>query len=193
MQRPELPPEKRPSVTRAQTLPKSLGLEIAGGVEHLLHAGATARAFVADEDDIAGNDAVAEDGLDGGVLALEDARGAGEGEVGGVDAGGLDDASFFGDVAVEDGEAAILAEGVFDVADDSGVAVEVEIGIAGGLAEGDRGADAEGRGAEELVDGGSDAALDVERVDGLAEGGRVDGVGHRDGAGRRGPVRRGWP
>ena len=42
---------------------EALGLEIAGGVEHLLHARAVARAFVADEDDIAGNDAVAEDGL----------------------------------------------------------------------------------------------------------------------------------
>jgi hypothetical protein len=35
-----------------------------------------------------------------------DARRAGEGEMGGVDAGGLDDASFFGDVAVEDGQPA---------------------------------------------------------------------------------------
>jgi hypothetical protein len=95
--------------------------------------------------------------------------------MGGVDASGLDDTSFFGDIAVEDGEAAILAEGVREVADDSGVAVEVEIGIAGGLAEGDGGADAEGRGAEELVDGGGDAALDVEGVDGRAERGRVDG------------------
>ena len=68
-------------------------------------------------------------GLDGGVLALEDARGAGEGEMGDGDASGLDDASFFGDVAVEDGQAAIGAEGVREVADDSGVAVEVEIGI----------------------------------------------------------------
>jgi hypothetical protein len=47
--------------------------------------------------------------------------------MGGVDAGGLDDASFFGDVAVEDGEAAIGAEGVREVADDSGVAVEATV------------------------------------------------------------------
>jgi hypothetical protein len=53
--------------------------------------------------------------------------------MGGVDAGGLDDASFFGDVTVEDGEAAIFTEGMCQVADDSRVAVEVEIGIAGGL------------------------------------------------------------
>ncbi len=39
---------------------EALGLEVAGGVEYLLHAGATARAFVADEDDIAGNDLVTE-------------------------------------------------------------------------------------------------------------------------------------
>ena len=138
-------------------LAQSLGLEVAGGVEHLLHAGAAARAFVADEDDIAGNDAVAEDGLDGGVLALEDARRAGEGEMGGVDAGGLDDAAFFGDVAVEDGEAAIFAEGVRDIADDSGVAVEVQLVVALALAEGDGGTDAAGRGAEELIDGGGDS------------------------------------
>jgi hypothetical protein len=49
---------------------EALGLEVAGGVEHLLHDGAAARAFVADEDDIAGNDAVAEDGLDGFRPAL---------------------------------------------------------------------------------------------------------------------------
>jgi len=60
MQRPELPPEKRPSVTSAD-LTQALGLEIAGRVEHLLHARGAARAFVTDEDDIAGNDPVAED------------------------------------------------------------------------------------------------------------------------------------
>ena len=43
------------------------------------------------------------------------------------------DPSFFGDVSVEDGQATILTEGMGDVADDSGVAVKVEIGIAGAL------------------------------------------------------------
>ena len=43
---------------------------------------------------------------------------AGEGEMDGVDAGGLDDASFFGDVAIEDSEATILTEGVGEVGDD---------------------------------------------------------------------------
>ena len=33
-------------------------------------------------------------------------------------AGGLDDASFFGDVAIEDSEATILTEGVGEVGDD---------------------------------------------------------------------------
>ena len=75
-------------------LTQSLGLEIAGGVEHLLHARAAARAFVADEDDIAGNDPVAEDARAEEIVAVDALRGADDLAVahGGehVDAEGLD-------------------------------------------------------------------------------------------------------
>ena len=62
---------------------------------------------------------------------------AGEVEDARVDAGGLDDAAVLGDVAVEHGEPAVLAEGMGDIADRAAVAVEVERVVAPVLAERD--------------------------------------------------------
>src|SRR5262249_6342207 len=74
-------------------LSEATRLEIARRVEHLLHAGTAARAFVADDDDIAGGDPAAENALHGVVLTLEDARGAGELQDAFVDACGFHDAT----------------------------------------------------------------------------------------------------
>ncbi len=49
-----------------------------GGGEHLLHAGAAARAFVADDDDVAGFHLAFEDSLGGVFFAFEDDGGAAE-------------------------------------------------------------------------------------------------------------------
>ena len=124
--RPEVPPEKRPSVISAQALPEALRLHVAGRVQHLLHARAAARAFVADDDDVAGLDLLAEDRLHRRVLALEHPRRAGELEDALVDAGGLHDAAVSRDVAVQHGQAAILGEGVLGSRMQPLLAVEVE-------------------------------------------------------------------
>src|SRR5690606_1313331 len=94
-----------------------------------------ARALIADQHHVARHDLAAEDRLDRGVLALEDARGAGERQDALIDAGGLHDAALLGEVAVEDGEAAVAAEGVPGVADHALLAVEVELVPAAALAE----------------------------------------------------------
>ena len=46
--------------------------DVAGGAEHLLHAGAALGAFVADDDDVAGLDLAGQDAFAGVFLALED-------------------------------------------------------------------------------------------------------------------------
>ncbi len=55
------------------------------------------------------------------VLALEDARRAGEDQDFVVDAGGLRDAALLGEVALEHREPAVLGEGVRGVTDDVGL------------------------------------------------------------------------
>ncbi len=140
-------------------LAEPLGFEIAGGVEHLLHAGPALRAFVADDDHVAGLDAVAEDGFDGGLLAFEDARRAAEHEAGFIDPGGLDHAAVDGDVAEQHRQSAILAVGVFDVADAAVLTVEIEAVPALVLAEGLLG---------RHIAGGGLVELDHRRVIGLA-------------------------
>src|SRR6185369_10304686 len=126
--------------------------QIAGRIQHFLHAGAATRAFVNDDHDLTGDDLAAQDAVDGRVLALEYARRAGEFQDRGIDAGGLHDAAVLREVAVEHGETAILAEGVLEIAHDALLAVGIELVVAALLAEGDLGRDAAGRSAEERTD-----------------------------------------
>ena len=58
MDRPEVPPEKRPSVRSAQPCRRPLRLQVAGRIEHFLHARAALRPFVADHHHVAGDDLV---------------------------------------------------------------------------------------------------------------------------------------
>ena len=74
MQEPRVPPEKRPSVSRPTDSPKAGADERARHAQHLAHAGTTARAFVADDHDVARVDAPLGDGRHRVFLALEDAR-----------------------------------------------------------------------------------------------------------------------
>jgi hypothetical protein len=76
MDRPEVPPEKRPSVTRG--LAQMPCLQIAGRIKHFLHTGTATRTFVADHNDVTHLDRAAEDACHRIVLALEHARGAGK-------------------------------------------------------------------------------------------------------------------
>src|SRR6202023_1789902 len=93
-----------------------------GDGEHLAHAGASAWAFVADDEDVVGVDLSGFYGGVAGVLGVEDARGAGV--VDALVAGDLDDGAVGGEVAAHDDEAAGGLERVRQLADD---------GLVGGL------------------------------------------------------------
>src|SRR3954447_24288609 len=149
--------------------------QIAGRIQHLLHAGAAARAFIDDDHDLAGNDLAAQNAFHGRVLAFEHAGRACEFQDRGVDAGGLYDAAVLREIAVEHGETAVLAEGVFEVTDHALLAVGIELVVATLLAEGDLGRDAAGRGPEEGADGFALRALDVPALQRVVYGRRVHG------------------
>ena len=89
MQKPWVPPEKRPSVTSAASRAAAGALHGAGDGEHLAHAGPALRSLVADHDDVAGLDRAGEDRVHRPVLAVEHAGGAFEAEL--VDARHLHD------------------------------------------------------------------------------------------------------
>src|SRR3569832_385089 len=131
---------------------EALRLQIAGRVEHLLHARPAARSLIADDDDVAGLDLVAEDRLDGSALALEDAGRTGELQDRLVDAGGLHDAAVERQVALQHGKAAVLRERRLGRADDARFTVRVELVPAAVLTEGDLRRHAAGSGAEEVAD-----------------------------------------
>ena len=144
---------------------------MAGGREHLAHAGAAGRALVADDDDVAGLNLAAEDGLAGVLLALEDAGGAAELHHLGCHGGLLHHGAVGREVAAHDFEAAVGRVGVVAGADD--LAVDRRAGVdplAHGAVDGE-GAAVERAAAAELADDGRNAAhcvevLDVERAGG---------------------------
>src|SRR5690606_889545 len=61
--------------------PEPHRLDIAGGVEHLLHAGSALAPFITHDDYVAGLNATRENRIDRLFLALRDARGTAEDEV----------------------------------------------------------------------------------------------------------------
>ncbi len=71
MQAPAVPPLKRPSVMSAHFVAQAHADDVAGGRKHFLHAGTAARAFVADDDHVAGLDLAGENAGAGVVLAFE--------------------------------------------------------------------------------------------------------------------------
>ena len=88
-------------------LAQALRFEVAGGIQHFLHAGTALGPFVADHHDIAGMDLVAQDGFHCLVLAFQNARGTGEHQTRRIHAGGFDDGTVFRDISVEHRQAAI--------------------------------------------------------------------------------------
>ena len=126
MDRPEVPPEKRPSVREGAGFAQTFGFQVGSRVQHFLHARAAFRTFVADDDDIACHDLVAQNAFDGGFLAFKHAGAAGEFEDALVHTCGFHHAAAFGDVAEQDRQTAVLRIGVFDVADTAFFAIEVE-------------------------------------------------------------------
>ena len=69
-----MPPENRPSVTRAHCSPRPTPLMAVVGREHLLHARASLGPFVADHDHVARLDLAEDDAVIRVFLALEDHR-----------------------------------------------------------------------------------------------------------------------
>ena len=121
-------------------------------------------------------DLVSQNGLHGAVLALENARRTGKSQVRRIDAGGFYDAAVLRNIAVEDRQAAIDAEGVGDIANHPARAVQIEAGVARALAECHGGAHSAGRGAIKLIGRGRDSAHHIQLVDGLAQAGRMNRV-----------------
>ena len=89
-----------------------------------MHARASARAFVGDDDHVSALDLAAEDAFARRLLRVEDLGGAGELPYLLIDTGGLDDAAVLGDVTEEDTESAILGVGVLEVADALGLRMQ---------------------------------------------------------------------
>ena len=79
--------------------------------------GPAARPLVADDDHVAGDDLAGQDGLHRVVLALEDARRTPKSQMPASTPAVFTMQPSLGDIAVEHREAAILGEGVLDVAD----------------------------------------------------------------------------
>src|SRR5579863_5559150 len=96
---------------------EALRFQIARRIEHLLHAGAAARTFIDDGDDVAFPDLVGQDGFHRGVLAFEHARGTCELQDAGVDARGLHDAAVDSDIAGEYRKPAVARISVIGAAD----------------------------------------------------------------------------
>ena len=108
-----------------------------GGGQHLPHAGAALRAFVADDDDVA---VVDEAGIDGGLGLFLRVKAAGRAFVHqhfGGDGRPFDDAGVGGEVAAEDGNAAGLGVGVVGRANDLGVEIHGVLDVLGDGMPGD--------------------------------------------------------
>ena len=71
MQKPHVPPEKRPSVIERAVGAAAGALQRTGDGQHLAHPRAALRALVADDEHGAGLDRAGEDGLQRGLLPLE--------------------------------------------------------------------------------------------------------------------------
>ena len=154
-------------------LAQTFGLDVRGGIEHFLHAGASLGAFVAHDHHIARLDLVIEDVLHRIILRLDHMGWAFEHENGFVHACRLDHAAIARDVASQHGEAAFLAEGVLVGADATVGTVQVQAGPAAVLAEGHLGGNAPRPGAVEQAHRLVLRANDVPLGQGIAQRGRV--------------------
>ncbi len=110
-------------------LAEVLRLDVAGGVEHLLHSGTSLGAFVSDDYHIAAHYLVAEYSVHSLFLRLEHLCRAAEVEYALINAGGLYNASVGGYVSSQHCKAAVLYVGVVEVAYAASGAVGVKLRI----------------------------------------------------------------
>ncbi len=156
---------------------QSHGLEIGGGIEHLLHAGAALGAFVADHDHFTGLDRAIQNAGNRRVLALEYPGRATEAEVLVIHPGRFYDGAIKGQVAGEHGEAPLQAVGMLQRADAPLGSVHIQLGPAAILAERLGGADASWPGAVEVHHLLARLAADVVFVEQLGQGAAQYGTG----------------
>ena len=154
---------------------QTFGFQIAGGIEHFLHARPALWPFIADDDDITLFDLVRQDRLNRGVLAFEHPRGAGEFQDRFIHASGFHDAAIGGDVALQNSQTAILGKRVFGRADDALFAVKVQFGVALILAKRGGRADVARRGLEEIMHLVFFGAADVPTIQRVFHRGGVHG------------------
>ena len=105
---------------------EAAAVQVLHGLEHLAHARAALRAFVADDDDVAVMDLAGEDSLLCGLLGVEADGLALEVMQALVERAGLGDAGVGREVAAQDSDAAGVAERVIErVVDQTGRRVQV--------------------------------------------------------------------
>ena len=105
---------------------QTFGFQVRSRIQHFLHTRAAFRAFVADNDDIAGHDLIAQNTFYCVFLAFKHAGAAGKFEDALVHACGFHHAAALGDVAEQYCQTAVLRVGMFNIADTAFFAVEVE-------------------------------------------------------------------
>src|SRR5690606_13473478 len=91
---------------------QALRLEERRRVEHFLHSGPALRAFVDDHDDVSSDDIVSQNRFTGGVLRMKYSGSTFKLQDAFVDASGLHNAAFDGQVAIENAKPAVLAVGM---------------------------------------------------------------------------------
>ena len=151
------------------------GFEVAGRIEHFLHARPAFRPFVANNDNVARFDFAFENTVHGGVLAFVNDSFAAECVDACVHSGGFNDAAVFGDVAVEDGKAAVLRVGVVNVADAAIRAVIIHAVVTAVLREGSLAAQSGGACLVEFTNFRGRVAGQVVAVNGVLQGCTVHG------------------
>src|SRR5450830_723614 len=135
------------------SLAESLRLDVGSRIQHFLHTRPPLWTFVTNDDDVAGMHCVAQNGGDGSVLAFEYTRLAGELQDAFIHAGGLDDATLLGNIAVQDCQTTILRIRVFAVTDATVAAIQIILFIALGLRKRHLSRDTARRSTEQLVYG----------------------------------------
>ena len=150
------------------SLAQTLGLEIAGRIEHLLHAGATLGSLVADQYHLTWLHQVIEDRRHCRLLAFEDSRRAGESQNGLVHPRRLNDTTVLGEVTEKYCQPTVGAVGMGLVANAASLTIQVETGPLTRLAEGDLGGHAPGGGQIALPRLLGPRADDVPSPQGLA-------------------------
>ena len=146
------------------------GFQIAGRIEHFLHARTAFGAFVADDNNVAFLDLTTKNLGNGFVLAFADHGRAGEFQNAFIHATSLNDATIDRHIAKQNGQPTILTVGVLNVTNATFFFIKVQVIPITFLAERCLRRHATGHRTEELVNGVIRRALDVPFFKGIGHG-----------------------